>query len=181
LPLFKLDAWPGTTVTAKLDDLAKIYTEVYAEPPYSSGPLWSAESFVARTRRQTTRNGFTFIGAHAGQELVGFAFGLTFDEGTWWSGDPTPPPEEILEASKFAVIELVVIRQRRGQGVGRQLLNRLLAERPERYAILTAMPDAPAREMYGRWGWHQTGTAHHTPDSPVLDALVFRLHEVSPR
>jgi GNAT superfamily N-acetyltransferase len=107
--------------------------------------------------------------------LIGYSFGLTFPESRWWSGDATAPPQEILSVAKFAVIELLVRKQFRGHGVGRRLLDELLSERTESYAILTAMPDAPAREAYRRWGWRQIGTAHHTPDSPVLDALVLPL------
>ena len=175
MPPAECEAWAGETVVARLDNLAEIYSEVYGEPPYSSGDLWSADAFIARTGRQATRNGFTFVGARIGSELVGFGFGLTFNEGTWWSGDATKPPSEILEAKKFAVIELVVRRPWRGQGIGHAVLNHLLADRIESYAILTAMPNAPAREIYRHWGWIQTGTAHHAPGSPILDALALPL------
>ena len=176
MPPAKCETWTSSTVVARLNDLAEIYSEVYAEPPYSSGALWSADAFINRTRRQAARNGFAFVCARIGSELVGFGFGLTFDEGTWWSGDATPPPSEILKAQKFAVIELVIRRQWRGQGIGHGMLNQLLADRSESYAILTAMPNAPAREIYRRWGWVQTGIAHHAPDSPVLDALALPLN-----
>lgn len=175
MPTFTLDTWSSSTVVARLDELAKIYTEVYAEPPYNAGSLWSAEAFVARTRRQATLDGFSFLAASIKEEIAGFAFGLTFGEGVWWSGHATAPPDDILTARKFAVIELVVRRRWRGRGIGHQLVNQLLADRSEGYAILTAMPGAAAREMYRRWGWTQTGTAHHAPDSPILDALILPL------
>jgi hypothetical protein len=37
------------------------------------------------------------------------------------------------------------------------------------------MPDAEARRLYERWGWTQTGTAQHSPESPILDALALPL------
>ena len=82
---------------------------------------------------------------------MGFSFGLPFKEGSWWSGEATDPPAYLRAASKFAVIELVVRKDWRRMGIGRKLLDGLLAERAERYAILTAMPNAEARHMYGRW------------------------------
>lgn len=173
-------SWRGEMVIARLDDLAKIYMGVYAEPPYNSGPLWSADAFAARTRRQVTREGFSFICALSGDELMGFVFGLTFEEGKWWAGDATAPPAEILQSKKFAVIELVVRQEWRGRGVGRALLGRLLTGRPEGYAILSAVPEAPAREMYRRWGWQQVGTAHHAPTAPIMDALALPLQADCP-
>src|SRR4051794_31228273 len=106
-----------------MDDLVGVYTEVYAEPPYNSGPLWSAEAFATRTRRQAFREGFSFVAATNGEDVVGFAFGLKFQAGQWWSGNATKPPPAVLGVDKFAVIELVVRRQSRGLGLGRRLMH----------------------------------------------------------
>ncbi|MFF5085473.1 GNAT family N-acetyltransferase [Actinoplanes sp. NPDC000266] len=175
---FTLNFWSGSEVVANIQELASIYTEVYAEPPYNSGPLWSAQSFTARTVRQTARDGFSFVAAQQDGELAGFSFGLTFGKGKWWSGTASQPPEGILNAEKFAVIELVVRKDWRGSGIGRSLLRQLLAGRSEEYAILTAVPEAPARKIYSRWGWLRTGTAHHAPDAPIMDALLLPLDNV---
>jgi ribosomal protein S18 acetylase RimI-like enzyme len=159
-----------------MPELTSIYREVYAEPPYSSGALWNVESFQDRTVRQAGRDGFAMVTARLPSgELIGYSFGLTFPAGRWWSGDATAPPPAILNADKFAVIELLVRERFRERGTGRRLLDELLSGRGEAYAVLTAMPDAPARELYRRWGWIPVGTAHHTPESPVLDSLVLPL------
>lgn len=165
----------GVTALAALDELARVYVEVYAEPPYNAGPLFSVESFLYRTRRQTTRSGFAIVLARSAGDIVGFAFGFTFEAGSWWSGDAQPPPAEILNAEKFAVIELALRRPWRGHGLGRRLLDELLDDAPGEYATLTAVADAPARDLYTRWGWRQIGTAQHTPDAPVMDQLVLPL------
>ncbi|MEU4420320.1 GNAT family N-acetyltransferase [Actinoplanes sp. NPDC024001] len=172
---FTIEQWPGAMVASRLEELARIYAEVYAEPPYDSGELWSEAAFVDRTRRQAVRNGFAFYAALVDRQVAGFSFGLPLAEGVWWSGDATEPPADLRAASKFAVIELIVRRRWRGMGIGHRLLDRLLADRTEQFAILTAMPAAPARQMYERWGWIKTGTARHLPESPVLDALALRL------
>jgi len=159
----------GTEVDRPLDPIAELYSNVYAEPPYNGGPLFTRERFLERTNRQKDNDGFTLVTAHTGGELDGFAFGFPFPPGGWWRGDTTPqPPAEILQPPKFAVIELVVRKTQRGQGLGRALMNELLDGRPEPYATLLAEPDAPARAMYRRWGWQQIATVQPADDAPRL-------------
>lgn len=163
-------------VLSLLDQMADLYVEVYAEPPYDSGPLWQRDAFLDRTRRQAARPGFAIVLAWSeDKELIGYSFGLPFEKGRWWSGNASQPPDEVQSASKFALIELILRKPWRGRGIGRQMHDLLLAGRPEQYAILTAVPTSAARQLYQRWGWSQVGTARHTPDSPILDALVLHL------
>lgn len=167
----------GVAAAAMLDEMADLYREVYAEPPYNSGPLWHEDAFRDRTRRQVDARGFACVWArHDSFYLAGFAFGFTMPRGAWWSGvSADPPPDEVLAGEKFAVIELIVARPWRGRGVGRQLLGMLLEGRREPYAMLTAVPDAPARQIYDHWGWRQAGRAQHTADAPVMDQLILEL------
>ncbi|WP_428963051.1 GNAT family N-acetyltransferase [Micromonospora fluostatini] len=159
----------GSTITA----IADLYEMVYAEPPYDGGPLFTRQRFLQRTNRQVQSPGFSLITADADRVLVGFAFGLPFREGSWWAGTSTPqPPAELVASAKFAVIELVVHPARRGRGLGRALLAALLDRRPEHYAILLAEPTAPARQIYGRWGWQQVADVQPAPDAPRLHALM---------
>lgn len=173
--VYRIERGGGSVVSGLLDELTKLYAEVYAEPPYNSGPLFGLDSFTARTTRQASRPGFAISWARSSEgELIGFSFGLPFESGKWWAGNASPPPAEILEAPKFAVIELVVAGSWRGRGVGRELIGDLLGRRTEAFAILTADPDAPARRIYEHWGWEQVGTARHTDDAPLMDQLVLR-------
>ena len=158
-----------------LPAMTDLYAQVYAEAPYLGGTVQDCESFVERTLRQTQRPGFSIVWVMADQTLVGFAFGFTFPAGGWWKGEATPPPPEIMAGEKFAVIELVVRRDHRGLGLGRRLLDELLAGRHEPHAVLTAQPDAPARAIYDHWGWRQVGVARHGPTLPLLDQLVLDL------
>jgi GNAT superfamily N-acetyltransferase len=155
-----------------LDEITDLYVEIRAELG-GTGGIFARESFVDRTTEQTGREGFVAVVARCGGTLVGFAFGLTMPPGQWWAGNPTMPPAEILDAPKFAVIELDVAQPWRGRGIGHRLHDTLLDGRPEPYAILTAQPDAPARRLYERWGWVPVGTAQHAPDTPVMDQLVL--------
>lgn len=155
-----------------LDELADLYEQVYAEPPYNSAEKFSRARFLARTRDQVLASGFRLVTARRGGGLVGFAFGFSMKPGTWWA-NASAPPREVLDADKFAVIELVVSKSERGYGRGRLLLDELLAGRPEQFATLAAVLDADAYRMYLRWGWVKAGEFRAEP--PFSDALVLPL------
>jgi GNAT superfamily N-acetyltransferase len=166
----------GPLILAHLDDVTDMFLANRDEEAAAS-TLYTRKSFIERTTRQAARPGFgCVLATDADARLIGFAFGFTFAAGSWWAGDPQPPPDEILREPKFAVIELNVAAEQRGHGIGRQLMDELLDGRPEPYAVLTSIPGSPARATYARWGWQQIGTARHSPDTPVMDQLVLALH-----
>lgn len=170
-----IDILDGPTAAAHVQDLVDLYRRVYAEKPYYAGDDNAVADFVERTGRQVLRPNFRLVRARVGEQLVGFAFGFTFTAGGWWRGEAEAPPDEILSAEKYGVIELVVDADWRGHGLGHRLMATLLAGRPEPWAMLTAVSTAPARAIYARWGWVQVGTAHHTANQPVMDQLVLPL------
>lgn len=165
---------------ALLDTVCGIAAEVYAEPPYYEGPDDAAD-FRERTRRQTEQRGFELVTAHAGGEMVGFAFGLTLPPDTnWWDGIVPAPSAETVEeweGRTFALIELVVRAPWRRSGVGRALHDQLLADRSEDRATLSASPEAEsAQAAYASWGWRKVGeTALPLRGNPVYDVLVLPL------
>ncbi|SFJ05755.1 GNAT family N-acetyltransferase [Amycolatopsis regifaucium] len=55
------------------------------------------------------------------------------------------------------VYEPAVVPELRGRGHGRALLDDLLKDRPERFALLGSRVAAPARALYRRWGWRKVG------------------------
>jgi GNAT superfamily N-acetyltransferase len=86
--------------------------------------------------------------------------------------DCTRPAREVLDAKKFAVIDLAVRRDFQGKGIGKRLLGELLSGRTETFATLAATPGSMAHAMYIRWGWHTAGV-FETP--PVMDAMLIAL------
>src|SRR5215467_11739376 len=89
-----------------LEDIADLYSEIHEQEPYDD-PIFSRESFIARTSRQAEKTGFELLTARKDNELAGFSFGYTMPAGGWWE-DATPPQHNVLGSSKFAVIELDV-------------------------------------------------------------------------
>jgi GNAT superfamily N-acetyltransferase len=92
--------------------------------------------------------------------------------GSWWARGALPP-KDIFVAPKFAVIELLVLPEYRGHGIGRTLHDELLKERHEPYATLAALPEADAYGMYLRWGWKLAGEVASEP--PHSRAMTLQL------
>lgn len=166
--------------TELLEQLGDVYADARSEPPYDAGPLWRRDAFLARTGRQVNDLGFVLVSAYAGDVMVGFAFGRPLGPAAWFEGDTTPP-DDILAATKFAVTELNVRKAWRNRGIGRRLLDELLAGRPETYAILSTMPNSPAWPLYLRWGWRVVAHTLADIDFPYMDTFVLPLNPPSSR
>ncbi len=167
------DRLNAAQTAAQLDALVDVYAEVFAEEPYCEGP-----EDVARFRRwlrdELKKPGFTLVRAVAEEQLIGYAYGYTMPPGEWWRHPTVDPPAEIRDVEKFAVMEWAVRSSWRGHGIGRRLLDQLLAGRPEPYATLTVNPAATARRIYQRWGWRQYG-AIRPKRMPPMDVLAIPL------
>jgi GNAT superfamily N-acetyltransferase len=154
------------------DRLTSLYREVYAAPPYFEGEE-DAARYGERLNDETRQPGFAVALADCGGDLIGFAYGFTFAPDKWWStaGDP---PAEVSGWPTFAVMEFVVASAFRRRGVGRELMTKLLADRPEPYATLCSNPAAAARAVYRAWGWHEVAKSH-PPNVPHMDVLLLKL------
>jgi GNAT superfamily N-acetyltransferase len=172
---YTLARYDGSDLLARLGEFTSLYLEVYAEPPYDSGPVWSADAFLDRTRRQTAAQGFSCVAAYdAAGDLIGYSFGLPFAAKQWWANTTATPPE-LIDSPKFAVIELIVQAHWRGRGIGRRLLDALLSQRSEPYATLTAIATAPARTLYDHLGWTKVADIRPSDQRPPFDVLALRL------
>ncbi|MFI0349683.1 GNAT family N-acetyltransferase [Actinomadura sp. 9N407] len=164
----------GRRALEMLEELAGLYERVYAEPPYDSAPKFSRARFLQRTRDQAQAPGFVLVTARREENLLGLAFGFSMAAGSWWAA-ASPPPRSILGAPKLAVIELIVEGTERGQGLGHALLDALLKDRPESFAILAAVIEADAYGWYLRNGWRKV--AEFRVEPPYSDALILDLRQ----
>lgn len=163
----------------KFDEILRAYVAIYA----ASQTEEDFANFRARGSTQFQGKGFELVTARQGSKLIGFAYGLTLRAGsTWWRGLTPKPQEGFAEETgdrSFAVIELGVLPQDRGKGLGRRLLNELLNDRHEERATLATDPRAAeTQRMYERWGWLKAGRVPAASDAPVqhFDLYVLPLH-----
>lgn len=164
-----------------LATIQPLYTEVYAEPPYSEGPA-EVQEFIDRWDAQIARPGFRIVLAHhqPDDELVGFCFGLPLSPGSnWWEGllEPVDPSFTVEDGHRsFAIIELAVHAAYRRRGVGRALHDTLLDGCPNQRATLLARPEAaPALAAYTSWGYQTIGRLRPAPDAPLYVAMIRAL------
>lgn len=162
-----------TDPTGIVDELAALYARVFADPPYEEGPEQVGE-FVTNYTRDATKPGFVVITARDNETLIGFAYGTGRRPGTWWGGCDTPPPPDVKRDPSFAVYEWVVDQRYRRCGIGRELMTRLLADRPEPWATLTVNPAADAHKIYLSAGWRQAGMCQQG-NWPAMAVLIRRM------
>jgi hypothetical protein len=121
-----------------------------------------------RLRRHSARGDFRFLGAFAGDELVGFVYGYTGAPGQWWYDRVERALDRDgrsrwLEPGHFELTELAVRPAFQGRGVGSRLHDHVLEGLPHDRALLSALADnAPVVGFYRRRGWET-----------VLDRLRF--------
>jgi ribosomal protein S18 acetylase RimI-like enzyme len=179
VPGITFELLDGRQAAAHADELRALHAEVYADPPYRRTA--DDARFTERFRVQTRQPGFVLAEARHGGYLIGYAAGLPLRPATsWWRDLTTPLPDDITTehpGRTFALIDLLVRASWRRQGIGSELHDLVLANRPEERATLTVLPTAtPAQSAFASWGWRKIARVRAPePDEPVADVLVADL------
>jgi ribosomal protein S18 acetylase RimI-like enzyme len=112
-----------------------------------------------RLRRHSARADFRFLGAFAGEELVGFVYGYTGAPGQWWYDRVAGALDgearrRWLDPGHFEFTELAVRPDAQDRGVGSRLHDRVLEDLPHERALLSALADnARVVAFYRHRGW----------------------------
>ncbi len=156
---------------AHRDAVLKVYSDAMNVPERA------ASSRRSILREHTARGGLRAFGAFQDDELVGIAYGYLGAPGQWWHDQVqaalSPEDGRRWLDGAFEVCELHVRTRLQGTGLGRQLLDRLLASTPARTAVLTT-PDGEtrARGFYRAGGWVELVTALTFPGDPRTFAVL---------
>ena len=163
------------------ESICSLYAEVFSVPPFA----WDEQEPVRHRQmleRLLTEPSFGITVAVRDDELVGFAYGYGVHPDTKrWENFLEPLPEALTtewEGRTFALIDLAVRADLRGHGLGRRLLEVLLASRSEERAALTVEPEAEATQaFYQHLSWQRMGRKRTSPGSAIsyFDAYVLPL------
>lgn len=157
----------GATATEVLDlvpELSHVYQAAFSEPPYFE-TAGHARRFAHRLPQRTSAAGFRCALARTADDerLVGFAFGMTADpllDPPYYTAlidsvGPWTASRWLLE--QFELVELAVLPDWQGRGIGGLLHDEALCTATHRTAWLLTHPLAPARGFYRARGWCELG------------------------
>ena len=153
----EVEGWHGS--------LAICYCDVFGGPPWNEAEHATAV-FLERLKQKAALEGFRMVLAvgHRGK-LVGFAYGATAGHGELrpcYAGVTKRLGPGVTDAAlvgAFELVDLDVVPQAQGHGVGSWLHDELLAGAVEPRAWLMTRSDAvAARAFYHRRGWLDLAT-----------------------
>lgn len=158
------DRTPPAVLSLGPDGFAPLADEamtVYCEAMGKGPEVLAARRAVVR--RHLGYPGFTSQVALDGLRLAGFCYGYPGAPGQWWRDQVhaglTGTERRRWLDDDFELVELHVRPPYQGVGVGRALIGAILADRPERVALLSAVDaETPARQLYRSLGFEEICT-----------------------
>ena len=147
---------PGSDALRLAASVWRCYDEVFGDfPDYAT---WRSDLF----ERHAGRDGYRLAAAVNDDRVIGFAWGYVGQRGQYWSDlvCDALPPEVVAQwvGDHFEFVELAVLPEQRGSGLGQALHDRLLDGVKRRCLLSTSDdPDDPAVRLYTRSGWKKLG------------------------
>jgi GNAT superfamily N-acetyltransferase len=166
-----LAVWDRVELSARMDDVLAVYAAAMEVP-----------LAAAMTRRgillsHLDRRSLRAVAALEDEQLIGIAYGYVGERGQWWhdqvAASLTPQQQATWLQDAFEVCELHVRPERQGIGLGRHLLDTLLADTDSPTAVLTT-PDRQtrARRFYRAGGWQDLVRGLRFPGDPRSFAVL---------
>lgn len=141
------------------DDIVRVYERAWAGMPFPFAPT-QARDFSKSFERHVLRRDFRLrLARDDGDEAIGFAYGYTSKHGVgWWreaiEGAMAGELAERWLRDCFEFVELAVVPEARGRGLGGRLHDALLESLTQRTAILsTQQANDVALALYRGRGW----------------------------
>ena len=176
-------------MAARLPDVMTVYRRAFLDL-HERDPARAEAERAAHARTHVHRPGLRVVAALAPPTptcppdrapLVGIAYGQPGARGQWWHDTVVaalPPgawPRSWL-SDVFEIVELHVLPEYQGHGLGRRLLRDLLDGCGRRTAALSALelPDSPARRLYAGEGFVPLLTRLHFAGGDTPYAVLVK-------
>ena len=147
---------PGSDALRLAASVWPCYDQVFGD--IADYATWRSDLF----ERHAARDGYQLAAAINDDKVFGFAWGYVGQRGQYWSDlvNDALPPEVVAQwvGDHFEFVELAVLPEHRGSGLGQALHDRLLDGVKRRCLLSTSDdPDDPAVRLYIRSGWRKLG------------------------
>jgi GNAT superfamily N-acetyltransferase len=179
----RIESWTAAQLAARLSEVMRVYRRAFLDV-HEPFPARAEIERTAHARSHLQRPGLRGVVALEDERLVGIGYGQPGSSGQWWhdvvvtavSADRGRAEAEDWLGSCFEVVELHVLPTHQGHGIGRRVLQQLLAEGDERTAALSALePDgSPARRLYTAQGFIPLLEQFRFPGGPTRYAVLAK-------
>lgn len=183
----ELRLWSADQMATRLPDVMNVYRRAFLDL-HEPDPARAEAERTAHARTHVGRPGLRFVAALApdpdlppeNAPLVGIGYGQPGARGQWWHDTVLAalPPEVATRwlSDVFEIVELHVLPEYQGRGLGRQLLRTLLDGCGRRTAALSALeiPDSPARRLYADEGFETLLSDFHFAGGDIAYAVLVK-------
>lgn len=150
----------------------RVYAEAFAQPPYSD-PDRGREVRGRMRDVHGKRQGFqAFAAVDDDGRVVGMIYGYHGAPGQWWHDmvlrnvDPQTARRWLRDS--YELVEVAVLPEFQGCGIGVALIERLLRGRPEATCVLSTRTDSRAHQLYRRLGFEVISEMSFAPGGAMF-------------
>lgn len=163
----------------RFDAAMEVYGAAFALPPYND-PGRGREVRQRILDVHADRPGFRgFVATDSSDRVVGMVYGYHGEPGQWWH-DTVVQQLERDAASRwlgdsYELVEVAVDPAWQARGIGRGLIDALLAGRDEATCVLSTRTDSRAHRLYERLGFERVHTMRFSPGGAPFFVMGCRL------
>lgn len=150
---------PATELGPVIEQILHVYGAAFALPPYNRDAS-QTQAFAGTLMRHLANDDFRCCVARedGNGRILGFTYGYTGRPGQWWydvvAAAMEPRVVEQWLDGGFEFVELAVLPEAQGRGLGGRLHDALLDGQPHRAATLSTIQyETAALGLYRKRGW----------------------------
>ena len=175
--IVELQRWGPAAMEQRLDDVMHVYRRAFLDQ-HERDPVRAEQERKAYARSHLVRSGLTGVAAlTADGTLIGIGYGQPGGRGQWWHDTVARGLGDRADdwlGDCFEVVELHVLPEHQGSGLGRTVLRALLDGATQRTAALSALeePESRARRLYASEMFNTLLSDFAFPGTPTRYAIL---------